>query len=130
MNHITPYLQKYLDALESGNYNQTVHVLRRDDCYCAMGLACHVYDPTKWREYKISRYKVIYDYDGNSALAPREVVDALKAVGIREGDIVYWNDSDMLTFKQIATKILDRMDMPHATDTRTHSSIYRAPPLR
>lgn len=40
--------RKWLDALRSGKYTQTKQVLRDEDGFCCLGVACDIYDSSLW----------------------------------------------------------------------------------
>src|SRR6056297_2776684 len=48
--------QKWIDALRSGKYEQNISALRsNDNKFCCLGVLCDIYDPTKWRNFNISK---------------------------------------------------------------------------
>lgn len=46
---MTEIQQKWLDALRSGKYKQGRLRLRRGDEFCCLGVACDIYNDTKWK---------------------------------------------------------------------------------
>jgi hypothetical protein len=44
----TLFIQRWIDTLRSGKYQQGRHQLRRDDAYCCLGVLCDMYDPNQW----------------------------------------------------------------------------------
>lgn len=67
---------RWIEALESGDYEKGVHVLRdEDDCYCCLGVACELFVP----ETRVPpAYKRHYMYEGSSySDAPESVINAL-----------------------------------------------------
>ena len=43
-------LTRWLAALEGGTYKQAKWQLRDGDGFCCLGVACDLYDPSKWRD--------------------------------------------------------------------------------
>lgn len=41
---------KWLEALRSGKYQQGRDVLRAGDSFCCLGVACDLYDSSRWEE--------------------------------------------------------------------------------
>ena len=87
--------KKLVDALRSGKYQQTSNVLRFDNSFCCLGVACDLYNPNLWLSY-IGVYppqELEYEYDARSdedyesyidqdkktskAFLPYDVVEAL-----------------------------------------------------
>lgn len=44
------YWERWIQALESGDFEQTVHCLRDDTGFCCLGLASHLIDPNGWHK--------------------------------------------------------------------------------
>jgi len=42
------HLEALATALESGTYQQASGALRKGDCFCCLGVACHVMDADAW----------------------------------------------------------------------------------
>lgn len=40
--------KKWIAALRSGKYAQAQHALRNENGFCCLGVACDIYDPTRW----------------------------------------------------------------------------------
>jgi hypothetical protein len=43
----SPY-ERWIEALESGNYEKATGQLRKDDTFCCLGVACDITDFEKW----------------------------------------------------------------------------------
>ncbi|MBK9723296.1 MAG: hypothetical protein IPO78_17170 [Saprospiraceae bacterium] len=98
----------WIEALESGKYQQTVNVLRKEDYFCCLGVGCDIYDHNEW--YKIEDSDSNYHFLDNHAALPSEVETWL---GVNANDYVFkyngenytlmgLNDRAKLNFKQIA----------------------------
>lgn len=77
-----PNQEKWLQALESGEYKQGKKKLRVEDRFCCLGVACEIsgmvervitYKPSKG----IFQGAQIYSYDGNAAGLPDSVTEWL-----------------------------------------------------
>lgn len=44
-------VRKFVDALRSGKYQQTMDELRTDDAFCCLGVACDIIDPSCWVDH-------------------------------------------------------------------------------
>ena len=51
-------------ALESDEYEQARHALRRGGTYCCLGVACQIVDPTRWLAADAKRHDPVYWYVG------------------------------------------------------------------
>ena len=65
--------QLWLDALESGEYEQTKEVLRRDEGFCCLGVACDIYHEAtgdgEWIRIDGGSYEfVAFDYTASAYL--------------------------------------------------------------
>lgn len=85
------------DQLRSGNFERMDGELRRDDRFCALGVACHLYDPSKW---VIEEWGTAY-YMGRGCFPPGEV---LMFFGMTEKD------------EAAITKISDTRGLMHAAE--------------
>lgn len=100
-------IKRFIEALESGKYRQIPSSLRIEDRYCAMGVACDVSGVGQWVNKNVA-----YAYESDSEwdsqlLAPGEVIDYY---GFRDSTVDYimeMNDSQNLTFKDIAARLRD-----------------------
>lgn len=71
----------WIKALRSGNYKQTESVLRKDDCFCALGVLCDVLtkDPSTgfhWLSPTLSynRYRIAYTFFESVSTLPMNVL--------------------------------------------------------
>lgn len=61
--------KELINALRSGKYEQTRRVLKQNNAYCCLGVACDVYNTTLWKEDNT--------FLGNAYRLPNEVRDGL-----------------------------------------------------
>ena len=120
MYKFTELQEKWLQALESGKYEQTQCELCLNGKYCCLGVATHVFDPDH-QALKDNGWYPNPDH-GVDKTAPKDVVEALKlnskagnfsddnALGGYES-LVDLNDDGDLTFKQIAEFIRDNPEL-------------------
>ena len=112
-------LEKWVTALQSGQYNKEKGRLRGSG-YCAMGVLCDVYLQETGQGHWLCISGDLYGFqvssgeDASTHVLPKAVFDWL---GIPAGsliygvyqdeklDVVYLNDSVMLTFPEIAEAI-------------------------
>lgn len=107
---LTEIQEKWLQALESGNYKQGKHLLRSsNDEYCCLGVACELLN------YNREKQETCYSYNGRS-----EVLPSMKELGlyslsgnfhipVNYDNIPYYNLAALndagLSFKDIASMI-------------------------
>lgn len=115
MHTFTPNQEKWLQALESGEYNQTSGLLADSNGFCCLGVACNLavldgveigvvvtLGPRDW--WSIS-------YDESVAMLPRRAADWLglrsSATTVVSGDVraENLNDERRYSFAQIASHI-------------------------
>ena len=93
-------MKTLIAALRSDKYKQTTGRLRDGDCFCVLGVACDLADPTKW---ELHFYGWFYeDASGSTSDWVR------KHFGISPKlwkDLVFLNDVQRLTFNEIADYI-------------------------
>lgn len=88
MNKLHPHFKaKWLEALRSGEYAQTIERLRTSEGFCCLGVACHLYDPHQWYPVEVQTEddEVITIYEATSKCSelpargdlPEEVFDTL-----------------------------------------------------
>jgi len=65
--------QKWVDALRSGEYQQTQERLRKEDGFCCLGVLCDLYIKENNVEWEINEVDG-YFYEKNSAVLPPSVV--------------------------------------------------------
>ena len=69
--------ERWVEALESGDYKQGVSRLRpREDRYCCLGVGCNLYNPKGWH-YPLD----VFDFMDSSSTLPDEVAEWL---GLRD----------------------------------------------
>ena len=78
-----PNQTKWIEALESGKYDQTMHYLRAENYedgdgeihngYCCLGVACELFSTSPVEILS----KSIYSWDGEDAVATQEVIGKL-----------------------------------------------------
>jgi hypothetical protein len=112
----TELQERWLQALESGEYKQSEGELHKDGAYCCLGVATHIFNPNHealknngWRKYK--------DVILLSKTAPPDVVESLRlrdnhgsfssprtfeSSGNAWEALVELNDSGGFTFEDIA----------------------------
>jgi hypothetical protein len=116
MGDINKARRKLVDALRSGEYTQTKHVLRDDDgALCAMGVACEVSGLTTWREGEDGlQYAVLADgeiVEGQDIEAPFEVLEYYGWGRVDDSMVERANDAGK-TFAELADFIEDHWKVP------------------
>lgn len=86
-----------VEILRNTTLEQTRGVLRRGDCFCAGGVLCNEFDPTKWVECVAGDYA----FDGFMSMVPWEVRKHFNLTDEQMRLIMDWNDQGK-TFKEIA----------------------------
>ncbi len=110
--------QKWLDALRSGEYEQTVDVLRDDTGFCSLGVAVDQLAPDMWLQTKWYGWIA----DGYTAALSDRLLERLGIDQVEAALLTVRNDDDRWTFPQIADYIekhIQPTDDPkdaHATD--------------
>ena len=66
--------QKWVDALRSGEYQQTQERLRKEDGFCCLGVLCDLYIKENNVEWEINEDDM-YRYEKHSAVLPPSVVE-------------------------------------------------------
>lgn len=110
--------QKWIDALQSGQYNKGTGKLKYVDetgklCHCALGVLCEIY--SKENEIEVSEDRIydsttVYKFDGWDTVLPTRIQ---REIGIDSGgnfkdehglsfEIYELNDTTELTLPQIA----------------------------
>lgn len=70
--------EKWVEALESGDYKQGMGYLRHDDSFCCLGVACDLYVQEHPGELEVSVYDgyvSYYSYGAEVAILPTQVQD-------------------------------------------------------
>lgn len=110
-------IQKWVDVLRSGEYEQGTGHLCKDDKFCCLGVACEVYQ-SEFGDLRINTQHGMKHYDNDSGMLPKKVRDWL---GVPDDDIlsnvktddvydrllsyIELNDEKKYTFKQIADEL-------------------------
>ena len=66
--------QKWLNALRSGEYQQTQRYLRKEDGFCCLGVLCDLYikeNNVEWQHNEVDGYF----YENHSFIPPSSVVE-------------------------------------------------------
>lgn len=98
--------EKFLAALESGNYKQGIGRLRYGDKFCILGVVCDVYDSSRWNGKNYSGESACVHSDVKSALRLRNSwggFDFYKVNGWY--NLIELNDKGKVSFKDIAALI-------------------------
>lgn len=66
-------IREWVNALRSGEYEQTTGGLKREDAYCCLGVACEL--------SKLDQFNVYGEYLGYGGTLPVQVVDYLGVPG-------------------------------------------------
>ena len=113
----TPAAERWLAALESGEYSQTAGVLRDSKGFCCLGVACHLSRKAKIVDKNKLGFYVYGDAEGDASMGrlPYKVQKELGLyhidgspcglVRVVEGEIISLadlNDKEDYTFAQIA----------------------------
>lgn len=103
--NLGPNQTRWLEALESGNFEQGFSQLCRGGAYCCLGVGAEIFRTTESREKNLD--EVVFD--GHSGIAPTYLQVALKLhsdIGTANNEtghnLVTLNDEDGLSFKEIA----------------------------
>lgn len=101
--------KKWVEALRSGKYNKTKKVLRNQEGYCCLGVACEV-AIENGLDLLVDSRDITY-YDGIGTVLPTKVKKWLKLNShdgtFLGGDLILLNDSELVeyTFAKIADVI-------------------------
>ena len=122
--------QAWVDALRSGDYQQTNGTLRRKEAFCVLGVACDVSGVGEWAEpardsYGQPFYRYVTKSGQNAGPLPLEVHDFLgldrEAHRILINSVMHLNDSRRRNFNQLADIIEECLN-----DTESASLGYRS----
>lgn len=106
--------RRWLDALRSGEYNQTKGCLKNDYGFCCLGVGADVMATSEWRktvndggEYSFRKMGEtgILDHDDFDRLVPLRIQDRLSEkfhIYISQDDLATLNDEHGFTFPMIA----------------------------
>lgn len=109
--------QKWLEALESGKYQQTTARLQRENLgFCCLGVLCDIVDPTRWDitpgasiEYHL--LATDENFPDQRAVGSMPPSDILNLVGLKIEDaqmLARMNDNGD-SFSMIADRIRNRL---------------------
>lgn len=90
---------EWLEALESGAYEQGKDCLNKDNKFCCLGVACDILSK-KGTVLKTVKENGIVDYDNLSTILSEEVIDLLKLNGSTGG---FWNIRDEFPHLSLAS---------------------------
>lgn len=101
----TELVNKWIEALRSGEYKQWRGGLRRDDCFCCLGVACDLSGFDKWTDK--GNYQVYSESVGT--LSPKD----MQTLGISHSEqdvLIDMNDYQGKSFPEIADAIEGMID--------------------
>lgn len=106
---------KWTKALRSGEYKQGAGALKRDDCYCCLGVLCDISGLGEWDNRARSSEQASYRIMGMLRVLGafdmvQEWAGLISPNGVaknkhEESSLVYKNDKENLSFSQIADYI-------------------------
>ena len=99
---LTENQERWLQALESGEYKQTHGAMNIGGDMCPLGVACDVSNLSHWDQES---------YMGNTGVAPNCVVDWIGFTNRGMGRIIKKNDDQHMSFKEIAKNIRSEPDL-------------------
>jgi hypothetical protein len=105
---MTKMQQKYIDALESGQYRQIFDNIRIGDCFCAIGVGYDIIGPNYWCKYKnpnnnIEHYRTMLSYNDINSAFDLEKQTLYNDVNETIGTIILnMNDKEKKSFQEIA----------------------------
>jgi hypothetical protein len=106
--------QKWVDALRSGEYQQTQKRLRKEDGFCCLGVLCDLYGKENQLEWEPSIYNDAYMFQGNVSSLPLSVVEWSGVEGtnpyinVKISSLAGLNDAGC-TFEEIADVIGEQL---------------------
>lgn len=105
----TKLMQKWIDALRSGKYQQGQGCLSNGNKFCCLGVACDISGLGQWVHSSFGyRMYDTADYGGSSMALPSDVKDALGVFSDVELDLIDMNDKHGKSFDDIAQFLEDR----------------------
>lgn len=101
--------QKWLEALRSGEYEQSSNVLRSEGGFCCLGVLCDISRKGKW-EYR-SLYNLEYSCEGTKAMGfLTSPIEKWAGINIDEQKtLARLNDDENYSFKEIADYIEENL---------------------
>ncbi len=115
-------IKKWINALESGDYQQTTGRLRRGDAMCCLGVACDISDISNWT--KNDRYMGEKDVLPNNVMAWLGISKADVKSEVNEGLFYYTHEWILSLPEHIKNKlepILSFGTLSNAVDNNEHS---------
>ena len=104
--------EKWLNALRSGEYQQTQTALRKEDGFCCLGVLCDLYGKEHNVEWKLVDAGIYYEFQDKKAILPLSVIEWAGVEDdnpeICETPLSRLNDNGS-TFNEIADFIEKRM---------------------
>lgn len=97
-------LTKWVEALESGKYQQGRNRLRNFDRFCCVGVLCDVVDPTKW--VYLGDWGVDV-WDGEDGSVHPSVLQLLPVIE-NWSELYYRNDGQKQTFPEISAYLREK----------------------
>lgn len=67
--------RKWIDELESGNWQQAQSALKKGETYCCLGVLCEISKMDDWEEVPDEHFAVLDFYLGEYAELPEEIAD-------------------------------------------------------
>lgn len=107
----------WVKALRSGDYKQGKHALKKDDCFCCLGVLCDLYGKEKDQHWSNeSNEEGERAFMGNAKLPSRQVAEwsgissdcfdpTIIKIGQRESSLAGHNDGGLVNFEDIADAI-------------------------
>lgn len=126
---------KWVTALRSGGYKQTLGFLRTSAGFCCLGVLCDLVDPNGWRPPRESFVgplaggaTQIYPYateglpTGATGFLPSKIADLVGLSSDRVHVLAGLNDTKRYSFDQIADFIVNE-SVPHDEAAATPSAV-------
>ena len=67
--------EKWLNALRSGDYQQTQSCLRKEDGFCCLGVLCDLYGKEHNVEWNLGDDGTYYEFQDNESILPLSVIE-------------------------------------------------------
>lgn len=96
------FKQKWIYSLRSGKYTQGQQALRRKDEFCCLGVACDIYDDSKWEKEDGKLYNYLSDGRSYGAELPHEIAEEIELSEDDQDHLVGLNDGLCYNFREIA----------------------------
>lgn len=105
---------RWVKALESGRYKQTVGRLRDNKGYCCLGVACTVFQKDvkgRWDRNIFEMPVGTPDYDRCDTELPRKMMLSLGITDSVQRTLIEMNDEEKKSFKEIAAVIREKYQL-------------------